>query len=202
MRRSSHSVLLAGALTLVLAAPASAAGATTVEMRTLSYAPSLVTFPAPGRAVRWKNVTSPNRLHGVISSLPDSFGSSLLSSGGTYRFTFTAAGSFTYICSIHDVMLGRIEVAPVVEVIDEGSGPRLRITLGTVRLDPSSGYRWSVFLRGPSDAGLRWARWAQRPVIEIPVAEPGAWTVMVRVRHRATGTLSSDSPSVTVTVPT
>lgn len=194
-------MLLTGAMALLLAAPASAAGATTVEMRTLSYAPSRVTFLAPGRTVRWKNVTSPNRLHDVISSLPDYFGSSLLSSGGSYRFTFSAAGSFTYICSIHDVMLGRVEVAPVVEVVDEGSGPRLRITLGTVRLDQASGYRWSVFLHGPSDAGLRWARWAQRPMIEIPVTEPGAWTVMVRVRHPGTGTLSSDSPSISVTVP-
>ena len=51
-----------------------------------------------------------------MSSLPDYFGSTLLSSGGESTFTFRAAGTFTYICTIHDVMLGRVEVAPVVAV--------------------------------------------------------------------------------------
>jgi len=32
--------------------------------------------------------------------------------------------------------------------------------------------------------------------------QPGDWAVMVRLRNRLTGTSSSDSPLVTVTVPT
>ena len=52
MRRSPRSPLLAAALLAALASPAAAASPAIVEMRTLSYAPTLVAFPAPGRTVR------------------------------------------------------------------------------------------------------------------------------------------------------
>jgi len=201
MRRSPLSLLLSGVLALAAIVPASAATPQVVEMRTLSYAPSRVTFDRPGRLIRWVNVTTPDRLHDAISSLPGYFGSGLVGTGERYQFRFTAAGTFTYICSIHDVMLGRVEVAPVVTVVDDADGTRLRVTLGSERLGRDSDYRWSVFVQGPSDGALRYARWSRSPVTEIPVAEAGAWTVMVRLRHKPTGTPSSDSPLVTVTVP-
>ena len=203
MRRTLTATLLAAGLSMALlaAGPTAAAAPTVVEMRTLSYAPSTVTFTAPGRTVRWRNVTSPNRLHDAVSSLPDYFASPLLASGGESTFTFRRAGTFTYICTIHDVMLGRVEVAPVVAVESGPEGPRLRITLGTRPFALTDAYRSAVFLQGPGDVAPRWRRTVRAASISLPVDRPGAWTVMVRVRHRSTGTVSSDSPSVTVTVP-
>lgn len=200
-RRSRSAVLLAAALSLLMAAPASSAGATVVEMRTLSYSPAKVTFQAPGSTIRWRNVTSPNRLHDVVSSLPDLFGSQLLGSGQSYRFTFANAGAFTYFCTIHDVMLGRVEVAPTVMVVSDGHGSRLVVTVATTRFAADSPYRSSVFLKGPDDPTFRWRKSSRGRIVQVPVDQPGDWTVMVRVRHRPSGTASSDSPTVTVTVP-
>src|SRR5262245_14290392 len=105
MRRALPAFLLAGASALsLLGAPVAAAGPRIVEMRALSYSPTLVTFPAPGRAIEWRNVTSPDRLHDAVSSLPGFFSTGLLASGQAARVRFGAAGTFTYICSIHDVM--------------------------------------------------------------------------------------------------
>lgn len=201
MRRSRPTVLLAAALSLLVAAPAASAGPTTVEMRSLSFAPSTVTFAAPGSTVRWRNVTSPNRLHDAVSSLPDYFRSPLIGSGQQYRFVFAAAGTFTYICTIHDVMLGRVEVAPIVAVETDANGSTLVVTIATARWAIDSPYRSNVFLRGPDDTGYRWRRTSRARTVRLPVDQPGDWTVMVRVRHRPTGTPSSDSPAVTVTVP-
>ena len=200
-RRSRSAIPLAAALSLVMALPASAAGATVVQMRTLSYSPAKVTFQAPGSTIRWRNVTSPNRLHDVVSSLPDLFGSQLLASGQSYRFTFATAGSFTYICTIHDVMLGRVEVAPMVTVASDGDGSRLVVTVATTPFAVDSPYRSNVFLKGPGDTTFRWRKSTRGRIVQVPVDQPGDWTVMVRVRHRPTGTPSSDSPTVTVTVP-
>lgn len=201
MRRSRSAAVLAAALSLLVAAPAASAGPTVVEMRALSYAPSTVTFDAPGSTVRWKNVTNPNRLHDAVSSLPDYFGSQLIGSGGTYQFTFAAAGTFTYICSIHDVMLGRVEVAPTVAVETGAGGSTLVVTLATTAFAKDADYRFNVFLAGPGDGAPAWRKTLRGRVARLPVDRPGDWTVMVRVRHRATGTPSSDSPTVTVTVP-
>lgn len=213
MRRAPSVFLLVGALVAGLVAPsvasgpdavpavATASGPVAVEMRSLSYAPTKVTFDAPGRAVRWLNVTRPDRLHDVIGSLPGTFASELLRSGESYRYRFSAAGTFTYICSIHDVMLGRIEVAPVVEVVDGDAGPQLRITLGTASFAPDGDHRWAVFTRGPGDTRLRYRKMTRLATVALPADRAGDWTVMVRLRHRPTRTPSSDSPLVTVTVP-
>jgi plastocyanin len=201
MRRSRATILSAAALSLLMAAPAASAGPTIVEMRSLSFAPSTVTFGAPGSTIRWRNVTSPNRLHDAVSSLPDYFGSPLLGSGQSYRFGFAAAGTFTYICTIHDVMLGRVEVAPLVAIETDANGSTLVVTIVSTRWAIDSPYRSNVFVRGPGDPAFRWRRTSRARMVRLPVDRPGDWTVMVRVRHRPSGTPSSDSPAVTVTVP-
>jgi hypothetical protein len=140
-------------------------------------------------------------LHDVVSSLPDYFGSQLIGTGQSYRFTFANAGSFTYICTIHDVMLGRVEVAPTVVVEPHGDGSRLVVTIATTRFAEDSPYRANVFLKGPGDAAFTWRRTSRARVVRLAVDRPGDWSVMVRVRHRPSATASSDSPTVTVTVP-
>ncbi len=49
--------------------------------------------------------------HRVISDAP-LFDSANLSGGDNYTFTFTAAGTYTYHCSIHPTMVGTITINP------------------------------------------------------------------------------------------
>ena len=81
-------------LALVLAAvPAAARSPVEVAIRTLSYDPVTVNLAAQGTTVRWSNVTDPNRLHDVVSSLTGYFRTSLLSSGESFEHRFSAAGT-------------------------------------------------------------------------------------------------------------
>jgi plastocyanin len=66
----------------------------TVEVRSISYAPRDITVPR-GTLVVWDNVTSPDRVHDVVSSVPGLFESGRFHAGETYAHRFTAAGTFT-----------------------------------------------------------------------------------------------------------
>jgi plastocyanin len=203
MRPPVRHVLLVAMLMLLLAAgaPAAAAATTVVEMRGLSYAPTLVAFPAPGGSIRWENVTRPSRLHDAFSSLPEYFDTGLLGSGEEATFRFAHAGSFTYICTIHDVMLGRVEVAPTVTVDEGPRGPRLRIRLGLDRFAPDDPYRWVILVRRPGEEAFERRKRTRFADGRVPADVPGEWAVMVRLKHLPTGTPSSDSPVVGITVP-
>jgi plastocyanin len=203
MRRPARTALLGVTLALLTAsaAPTAAAATTVVEMRGLSYAPTLVTFPSPGRSIRWENVTRPSRLHDAFSSLPDYFDTGLLGSGEQATFRFAHAGSFTYICTIHDVMLGRVEVAPTVTVDEGPRGQRLRIRLGLERFELDDPYRWVILVRRPGEEVFLRRKRTRFADGRVPADVPGEWSVMVRLKHLPTGTPSSDSPAVSISVP-
>ena len=65
-------------------------------------------------AVVWKNTgTAPHTVTGnstANTGLPAWAGSSTLSGGNTYSFTFTTAGTYHYYCNIHQWMKGVIIV--------------------------------------------------------------------------------------------
>ncbi len=200
-RRSSPVVLLALVLSVLPGAPAVSRSPARVQVRAISYVPAQVSLPAPGARVRWTNVTDPDRRHDVIGSLPDSFASDLLGSGESFTVRFDRAGTFGYICSIHDTMLGRVEVAPVVVLERDAAGWRLVVTLGAGPLASDAPHRSSVFVQGPGDAAPRWVRTTRAASVRLRPDRPGDWTVLVRLRHRASGAVSGDSPRVTVSVP-
>lgn len=77
------------------------------------FSPASFNATVNGPAVIWKNSgTAPHTVTANATangSLP-SFGSSTLSAGNTYQFTFTAAGTYYYYCNIHLWMKGVIIV--------------------------------------------------------------------------------------------
>ncbi len=108
------------ALTIALSAsPASAASS--VAITNFAYAPPSLTVPA-GTSVAWTNqdpvghsVTSDT---GAFDSSPSNCSPTLSSgcipaSGGTFSFTFSTPGTFTYHCRVHSVMHGTIVVTGV-----------------------------------------------------------------------------------------
>ena len=108
MRRSLMSIAIALVVGVGGVTPASAAAPATVEVavRSMRYDPVALSVRL-GTRVRWRNVTAPSRAHDVVSSFPGYLKSPLMVTGQSFRFTFSAAGTFTYVCSIHDVMNGR-----------------------------------------------------------------------------------------------
>jgi amicyanin len=89
-------------------APAAPAGPDAVNIDGFAFAPPTLTVKA-GSTVTWTNKDEDP--HTVVAG-GGSFRSQALGSGGIFSFTFPAAGTFDYICSIHPFMHGTVVVTP------------------------------------------------------------------------------------------
>ena len=117
----AQSVLRALKLTIVFAALASTpclaedaakAGAgpvVTVSMDHNTFIPSEITV-APGTTVTWVNNES---MPHTVVDLNKSFRSKTLAKDASFSFTFTTAGDYSYLCSIHPNMKAKVIVKPV-----------------------------------------------------------------------------------------
>jgi plastocyanin len=98
-------LLVAGALALVLAAPASSAN-TVVQINRNSFAPASVTINS-NDSVTWRNSDTIN--HQVVAN-NGSFASPILGPGKTYTRTFRNGGTFRYHDSLRPTVRGTIVV--------------------------------------------------------------------------------------------
>ncbi len=92
--------------TTTVAAPPPVAG-TAVNITNFAFAPATLTVKV-GDTVTWTN--KDEEPHTVVAN-DGSFHSPGLDANATYSFTFTKAGSFDYICSIHPFMHGTVVVS-------------------------------------------------------------------------------------------
>lgn len=85
-----------------------AASPAAVEIKNMHFVPDTLTVPA-GTTVTWKNDDSNPH---TVTDKGRVFRSAGLDTGDTFSYTFTSPGEFTYFCTIHPMMVGRIVVAP------------------------------------------------------------------------------------------
>jgi LPXTG-motif cell wall-anchored protein len=85
---------------------AHAAAPGSVTIKDFSYGPAAVTVSA-GDSVTWVN-QGPTK-HSATAK-DGSFDTGLLAKGGSASHTFTKAGTFSYVCSIHPFMHGTVKV--------------------------------------------------------------------------------------------
>ena len=78
---------------------------TTVTIDNFTFAPAALTVKV-GTTVTWKN--HDDIPHTIVSA--GKFRSKALDTDDSYSFTFTAAGDYTYFCSLHPHMTGTIKV--------------------------------------------------------------------------------------------
>lgn len=89
------------------AAPASSAGALSIKMQSIQFAPKDQAVKV-GQTVKWQNDDSVT--HNVTAQSGASFKSKDFGQGGTYTFKPTKAGTITYVCTIHPGMTGTLKV--------------------------------------------------------------------------------------------
>ncbi len=89
-----------------ITAPTPAAGANQVTIDGFAFAPPNLTVPA-GTTVTWTN--RDEEPHTVAAS-DGSFHSPGMGTGATFAHTFSAPGTFDYVCSIHPMMRGTVVV--------------------------------------------------------------------------------------------
>ena len=98
----------AGAAMLFAVSYATAARPATVDIKDFKYGPPRLTV-AVGTRVTWTNHDEEPH---TVAATGGSFHSPGMGTNGTYSFTFTTAGTFDYICSIHPFMHGTVVVTP------------------------------------------------------------------------------------------
>lgn len=109
IRTALLAVLMSSAVLLAPAAPAAAAPEhLQISMSNFAFAPSALTIHS-GDAVTWTNHDSAP--HDVtVTSGPASIHSPMLSTGQSWTYTFTAVGTYSYVCSIHPDMRATLTV--------------------------------------------------------------------------------------------
>jgi plastocyanin len=98
---------------MAMPSPSTAAGAAKpltgnrVAIKGFAFAPAALTVPA-GTTVTWTNQDSD--AHTVTSDGGGPLNSKALATGDTFSFTFTQAGTFKYLCTIHPFMTATVTV--------------------------------------------------------------------------------------------
>jgi amicyanin len=88
-------------------APSAARAAThAVAIADFAFAPATLTITV-GDTVTW---TNEDAVEHTATSTGGAFDSGLLAQGESFSFTFTAAGTYDYLCTPHPTMTGRIVV--------------------------------------------------------------------------------------------
>lgn len=82
--------------------------ANTVSIKNFAFTPSTITVKA-GTTVTWTN--SDQDPH-TVSANGGQFRSQTLNTGDTYKYTFSTAGTFAYLCTIHPFMTATVVVTP------------------------------------------------------------------------------------------
>jgi plastocyanin len=91
-----------------VSAPAAPVSGDHVNIDNFAFVPATLTVRA-GSTVTWTN--HDEEPHTVAAS-DGSFRSPGMGSGGTFSHTFSSAGTFDYVCSIHPMMHGSVVVTP------------------------------------------------------------------------------------------
>jgi plastocyanin len=91
------------------APPTSTGGGNSISIKNFAFDPSSLTVKS-GTVVTWVNQDGAPHTIVSDSGSPAAFSSDSLSTGASYKFTFTQPGTYTYLCSIHPSMKGTIIV--------------------------------------------------------------------------------------------
>lgn len=95
-----------GMPTSPVSAPAAPASDDQVNIDGFAFAPATLTVSV-GTTVTWTNRDEEPH---TVAATDGSFHSPGMGTGATFRHTFTDAGTFDYVCSIHPMMRGTVVV--------------------------------------------------------------------------------------------
>jgi plastocyanin len=86
--------------------PPSTKGANEVFIVGMSFSPETLTVPV-NTTVKW---TNKDGIAHTVTSTTALFNSGSIGNGGTFTYTFTTAGTYSYYCAIHPTMVGEVVV--------------------------------------------------------------------------------------------
>lgn len=92
--------------TTAAAVAATPVATTSVTIQNFAFSPAAIVVPV-GTTVTWNNQDLEEH---TVTARDKTFDSDVVGSGKSFSFTFTRAGTYDYLCSIHTSMVGRVVV--------------------------------------------------------------------------------------------
>ena len=78
-----------------------------VFIKDMAFSPSTINVSGVGNVITWTNKDTTGH---TITSDAGLFDSGIISPNGTFSYTFTTAGTFTYHCNVHPMMTASVIV--------------------------------------------------------------------------------------------
>jgi Tol biopolymer transport system component len=157
--------------------------------------------PTQGGTVLWDNVS------GSSHTITENNGMGLFDSGTkapdtTFAFRFVAAGSYSYLCTIHPIMVGTVKV-PILAAPKTGNTTTL-FTITWAAASIPAGYNVDIQISRPGGPGF--VDWktnqtnTQKSGTFTADAGTGTYSFQARLQNTASGNASNYSTPVTITV--
>jgi plastocyanin len=168
------------------------------------FTPTPITV-AQGGGVLWSNAgpsihdtNSDGCVDGVGTTGVGLWCSPDMNVGDTFSFVFTAAGQFTYHCSIHPVMVATVSVLPTASPASGPVGTTFTITVATVA--PDTDLVYDIQKKDPGRQFQDWMIGITTPSATFVPAAAGTYQFRARVRRISTNGASLYSSPVSITV--
>jgi plastocyanin len=191
------------ALLIALMLPmGSAAASPTIAMLNFVFAPNPVA-PFLGQEVTWWNEPNDHQHHTTTDSSPLLlWDSGVMHRGQSFSFTFTAAGTYDYECTLHD-FFGMVGTLRVPDEVSPPSGPVGTIfTVTAATVDAPAGLVYDIQKSDPGGPFRNWIRGTTVPTAQFDsTGQPvGIYKFRSRLRRVSDGGAIGYSPVASIEV--
>jgi plastocyanin len=175
-----------------------------IVMLNFVFAPNPARSPL-GQQVTWRNDPSNSQPHTTTDMSPLLlWDSGELGGGQTFTYTFTAAATYSYECTLHDFygMLGTLGVRDVVSPPSGPVGTIFTITAATI--DAPAGMVYDIQIRAPGSPFRNWIMGTTVPTAQFDsTGRPtGTYGFRSRLRRVSDNAATGYSPVASVEVTT
>jgi len=165
------SVLLVAIAALLGSAPAAQAAGHVVVIQQYAYSPASLTINA-GDTVTWTNKDSVAHDVSVMSG-PQTFHSPMLAQGQSWSHTFGAAGSYSYMCSVHPDMVASVTVRAAAQPKPTKQASPAPVSRPTATpTQPAHAHRSPAATSSPAPAAPSTQPETEEPVASAQVSAP------------------------------
>jgi plastocyanin len=201
MRRLRRALPIALVISLLFPADSSAAPVRILELNFV-FAPNPATAQI-GQEVIWVNEPNNHQFHTTTDLSPLLlWDSGEMGPGKRFSFTFTAAATYDYVCTLHDPF-GMLGTLAIKDQVSPPSGPAGTIfTITAASVEAPLGMVYDIQKRDPGDRFRQWITGVTAPSVEFDSTGQivGKYAFRSRLRRSSDDAATAYSPAASIEV--